>query len=186
MNNNYQDPNGQFQPYGQQPYGQQPYGQQPQYGQQPYGQPPFNNQFRNQRPVPQGPAPGNTKAGIGLVCGISSIVLSVFGVLPSFVSYADKFVERGGKWYFEGSRPSPVLAVILAVVTLALAITGLVLSVSGGSENQRAGFRRGGLSVTGMVFGIIAIVITAIGFACVGCSTAVIERAAESRYLSIY
>lgn len=170
--NNYQEPNNQFQP--QQPYGQQPYGQQP------YGQQPFNNRFPGQRPVPQGPAPGNTKAGIGLACGIASIILTFVGVIPAFVSYADKFVESGGRWYFTGgTRPSPALAIILSIATLAMAIVGLVLSVKGGSENQRAGFRRGGLSVTGMVFCIVGIVITGIGFACVGFSTSVIESAVD-------
>ena len=90
------------------------------------------------------PTPSKGAAIAGLVLGIVAIATS---------------------WFLAGW---------LAIIPLALAIVGLVLSVNGGKTLKAAG-QSAGIATAGLVIGIIAVVLTAITFLscglCVICAT---------------
>ena len=87
---------------------------------------------------------GKGQSIAGLVCGISSLVCLLIG-----------WVALGFLYY----------------IALPLAIVGLVLSVVGGKKAKANG-QKSGVATAGLVVGIVATVLSAIGFACVICVVA--------------
>lgn len=65
-----------------------------------------------------------------------------------------------------------IVAFIINIIALGLGIVGLVMSASGGTKNMRAGYVRGGMSVAGIVCGIVGVSIAGLMLACTGCVTA--------------
>ena len=83
---------------------------------------------------------GKGQAIAGLVCSIAAVVMYILGYVVS----------------------------VLAIVALPLAIVGLVLSVVGGKKAKANG-QKSGVATAGLVVGIIATVLSGIGFACAIC-----------------
>ena len=94
---------------------------------------------------------GKGKSIAGLVLGCVSLFCQIIGYVIPFASF----------------------------LALPLAIVGLVLSVSAGKKAKANG-QKSGIATAGLIVGIIATVLSGIGFVCAICAVCVIAAAAAS------
>lgn len=119
-------------------------------------------------------APGMKDSIIGFFCGLVAVVLTFSAVLPMYLNYTDGFRNNGGVLTYVGSElPSPIAAILFSLITVVIAISGLVYSVDGGAENARAGFPRGRMAIAALILSVLALIVSCIGCTCIGCTAIV-------------
>ncbi len=105
-----------------------------------------NADFMPNLPNYSGEEPGRAVAMRGMILSICSVVLALICN------------------FFAGA---PVAANIINIVALICGIGGIVFGVMGGNQNISYNMPRGAMSWTGIILGIIGILISGVSFACI-------------------